>query len=677
MTSTSPGAQRGDVLHHRASRDAIQPRWRNPRPAQIFLQAHPWRRHLADSRQPHTRQIAQPEIRPRRASYQQERIAGYDLGETDQIAAWDQLVGLHHPHRPAPADIDAAVEQSARRVAGPWCGDETNLHPGRRVSVLRKRHVERRIEQSAQRFLQNDRHPRIPFGRRPHTLARSALSPVPHYRLTRRAGIEAPTTRACPGCETGGICLSLAATAPSSARRWVACIVLLAGGFLPPADFFIVNVTLSSIHETLHASPAQVQLVISGYAASYAVFLATAGRLGDLYGRRLMFLLGMAGFTVMSALCGLATSAWVLDVSRVGQGVMAALLVPQVLGAMPTLFDDERGLARAMSAYGLMMGLAAAIGQAGGGAIVAWSPFGLGWRGVFLMNLPICVIVLIIAWFVVPETSTSRRTKPDLGGIALLSLTLACLILPSVEGHELGWPAWTIGALFAVPFLLAAFLAWEARLSRVGGAPLFDLALLRIGSFRRGVIVASLFFFTAPFYLLFGLYEQEGRGIAPLFTGLAFLPYGIGFFAGSMASAPARARPASQVAHHRHGDRGRRLRRSGHRRGARMAALGGRRDGVHRRFRPGHRLAAPLQRRAEPHAGGQGGRRVRRDQYDAADWRLGRRGGDRQRVLYGTARRDRRAGLCACVRCRDDRGGRGADTGDAGDDAARLMGLRD
>ncbi len=336
--------------------------------------------------------------------------------------------------------------------------------------------------------------------------------------------------------------MSLAATAPSSARRWVACIVLLAGGFLPPADFFIVNVTLSSIHETLHASPAQVQLVISGYAASYAVFLATAGRLGDLYGRRLMFLLGMAGFTVMSALCGLATSAWVLDVSRVGQGVMAALLVPQVLGAMPTLFDDERGLARAMSAYGLMMGLAAAIGQAGGGAIVAWSPFGLGWRGVFLMNLPICVIVLIIAWFVVPETSTSRRTKPDLGGIALLSLTLACLILPSVEGHELGWPAWTIGALFAVPLLLAAFLAWEARLSRVGGAPLFDLALLRIGSFRRGVIVASLFFFTAPFYLLFGLYEQEGRGIAPLFTGLAFLPYGIGFFAGSMASAPARAR---------------------------------------------------------------------------------------------------------------------------------------
>jgi MFS family permease len=338
------------------------------------------------------------------------------------------------------------------------------------------------------------------------------------------------------------VSLTAIATRPSPARRWLACIVLLAGGFLPPADFFIVNVTLSSIHETLHATPAQLQLVISGYAASYAVFLATAGRLGDLYGRRLMFLIGMAGFTMTSALCGFATSTWVLDLSRIGQGATASLLVPQVLGAMPTLFDDDRGLARAMSAYGLMMGLAAAIGQAGGGAIVAWSPFGLGWRGIFLMNLPICVIVLIIAWFVVPETSTSRRTRPDIGGITLLSLTLACLILPSVEGHERGWPAWTIGALMAAPFLLAAFVAWEARLSRLGGAPLFDLALLRIGSFRRGVIVASLFFFTAPFYLLFGLYQQEGRGTDPLFTGLAFLPYGIGFFVGSMASAPAPAR---------------------------------------------------------------------------------------------------------------------------------------
>lgn len=349
------------------------------------------------------------------------------------------------------------------------------------------------------------------------------------------------------GANTGETPVSLTAITvrPSLAQRWTACVVLLAGAFLPPADFFIVNVTLPSIHETLHASPAQVQLVISGYAAGYAVFLATGGRLGDLYGRRRMFLWGMAGFTLTNALCGLAGSALLLVVARVAQGITASLLVPQVLGAMPTLFDDERGLARAMSAYGIMMGLAAAAGQFGGGVIVAWSPWDLGWRGVFLLKLPVCVAVLVLAWFAVPETSSSHRSRLDLGGIVLLSAALGALILPLVEGRQLHWPAWTIIGLAAVPPLLGAFVVWEARLTRLGGAPLFDLLLLRIDSFRRGAIVASLFFFTTPFYLLFGLYQQEGRGVDPLFTGLAFLPYGIGLFAGSMASAPlpARVRP--------------------------------------------------------------------------------------------------------------------------------------
>jgi MFS family permease len=328
------------------------------------------------------------------------------------------------------------------------------------------------------------------------------------------------------------------ATAPSSARRWVACVVLLAGGFLPPADFFIVNVTLSSIHEALHATPAQVQLVISGYGAAYAVFLVTGGRLGDLYGRRRMFLLGMAGFTLTNVLCGLATSALVLVAARVAQGVTAALLVPQVLGAMPTLFDDERGLARAMNAYGIMMGIAAVAGQFGGGALVAWSPWDLGWRGVFLLKLPVCLAVLAAAWMAVPETNTPGRSRLDGGGIVLLSAMLACLILPLVEGRQLHWPPWTIAGLALAPVLLTAFLGWEARFARRGGMPLLDLGLLRIPSFRRGAAVAVLFFFTTPFYLLFGIYLQEGRGINPLSTGLAFLPYGLGSFAGSICSAP-------------------------------------------------------------------------------------------------------------------------------------------
>ncbi|MDE2581848.1 MAG: MFS transporter [Rhodospirillales bacterium] len=328
-------------------------------------------------------------------------------------------------------------------------------------------------------------------------------------------------------------------------RRWVMLAVLLAGGFLPPVDFFIVNVALPSIQHGLRASPAEVQLVISGYAAAYAVFLVTGGRLGDLYGRRRMFILAMLGFTATSALAGLAASAGLLVLARVGEGLAAALLAPQVLGAIRALHDapgQEAALARALSLYGAMMGLAAATGQLGGGVLVAWSPLGLGWRAVFLVNLPIGALAIAGAWAFLPETSAEVRPRLDLGGAALLSAALAALVLPLSEGRGQGWPPWTFAMLAAAPFLLWAFLRHEDRVGPRGGMPLLDLELLRIPGFRRGVLVASLFFFTSPFYLLFAIERQDGAGLDPLHTGLAILPYGIGLFLGPLASAPLLAR---------------------------------------------------------------------------------------------------------------------------------------
>ncbi len=184
----------------------------------------------------------------------------------------------------------------------------------------------------------------------------------------------------------------------TGARRWAALVVLLAGGFLPPLDFFIVNVALSSIHESLRASPAELQLVISSYASAYAVFLITGGRLGDLYGRKRCFLIGLIGFTVASLGCGLAPSAPVLLISRFVQGASAAIIQPQVLGSIRALFPDERALARAMSAYGIMMGMAGAIGQFSGGALIQWDPAGLGWRTVFLLPLPVCALILLLGY---------------------------------------------------------------------------------------------------------------------------------------------------------------------------------------------------------------------------------------------------------------------------------------
>ena len=328
----------------------------------------------------------------------------------------------------------------------------------------------------------------------------------------------------------------------SHAGRWLAFIVLVVGGLLPSVDFFIVNVSLPSIHTSLGANPAEVQLVVSGYAASYAVFLITGGRLGDLYGRRRLFMIGMAGFLATNALCGLAITPAQLVIGRILQGVTAALLAPQVLGSIRALFPGESELASALSFYGIMMGLAACLGQFSGGALVEWSPFDLGWRTVFLAKLPIGIPVLLLGWWLIPETSGSRRQRLDIGGAALISLALACLVLPLSEGRQQGWPLWTFIMLAAVPVLGLAFLRFEDRLTARGGSPLLDLGLVAIPSFRRGVLVGTLFFFTTSFYVLFSIYQQEGYGTDPLHTGLAILPYGIGLFVGPLVSGPLPAR---------------------------------------------------------------------------------------------------------------------------------------
>ena len=330
----------------------------------------------------------------------------------------------------------------------------------------------------------------------------------------------------------------------TGALRWVALVVLLAGGFMPPLDFFIVNVALSSIHESLGATPAELQLVISGYACGYGVFLITGGRLGDLYGRKRCFLIGLAGFSLASLGCGIAASPVELVIARIIQGSAAAVLLPQVLGSIRALFPDERELARAMSGYGVMMGMAAAIGQFSSGALLQWNPAGLGWRAIFLLSLPVCAATLLLGWKIVPETGGGGGVRLDLGGAALISLTLAAIVVPLSVGREHGWPAWVVAVLAAVPLLIVAFVRYERRLTRLGGMPLVDLALLQIASFRRGVLVAALFFFTTSFYLLFGLYQQEGRGLPPLQVGLAIVPYGVGLFVGPLISAPlVRLRP--------------------------------------------------------------------------------------------------------------------------------------
>jgi EmrB/QacA subfamily drug resistance transporter len=319
-------------------------------------------------------------------------------------------------------------------------------------------------------------------------------------------------------------------------RRWLALPVLLTGAFLPPLDFFIVNVALPSIRQALHASAAQTQFVISAYAAIYAVCLITGGRLGDLFGRRRLFLLGIAGFVLASLLCGLAWSPDALLAGRLLQGLAAAALAPQVLASIRVMFPLAEQ-PRALALYAATFGLAATLGQVLGGALIAAGWWGMSWQWIFLVNLPVGIAAFAGGLLFLRESREPHAMRLDLGGVGLLSLALAALIYPLVQGREQGWPLWTYATLIASLLLFALFLRFEARVARRGGTPLVDVSLLRHADFALGIVVTLGFYLTSAFMFTFAVYLQ-GLGLDALRTGLATLPFTLGYLVASVAAAP-------------------------------------------------------------------------------------------------------------------------------------------
>jgi EmrB/QacA subfamily drug resistance transporter len=319
------------------------------------------------------------------------------------------------------------------------------------------------------------------------------------------------------------------------ARRWFALPALLTGAFLPVLDFNVVNPALPAIRQNLGATSSEAQFVISAYAATYAVFLITGGRLGDLFGRKRMFLLGVAGFTLASVLCGIAWSPFVLITGRILQGLTATVMAPQVLASIRVLFPSaEQG--RALALYGATFGLANICGQVLGGVLVSSQPFGLAWQAIFLINVSIGLAALIGSMLFLGDSRAERAQRLDIGGIVLLSLTLGLLVYPLVEGRESGWPAWMVAMLVASPIALVASIRFEARLSARGGDPLVALSLFRNGGFAIGLVMALFFYTLSSFYLTFAVYLQSGLHRSPLEAGLATLPFAVGYFASSLAS---------------------------------------------------------------------------------------------------------------------------------------------
>jgi EmrB/QacA subfamily drug resistance transporter len=304
--------------------------------------------------------------------------------------------------------------------------------------------------------------------------------------------------------------------------RWRALPVLMAGTFMIVLDFFIVNVALPSMQSRLHAGPGTVEWVVAGYGLTFSTFLITAGRLGDRIGRRRLFAIGMAVFTVASAACGLAPDAPFLVAARCAQGIGAALIGPSILAIIGVTYTGSDRV-RAISVYGTVMGLAAVSGQLIGGLLIQANPAGLGWRAVFLINLPVAAAALALTSRLVPESRAGSAGKLDLTGTALATLGLTAVVLPLVEGRQYGWPAWTIACLILSPFLLGAFVWSQRRRTRLGVTPLLDIGMFKERAFAAGLLTQlGLWCGQASFFLVLALYLQEGRGLDPLDAGLVF-----------------------------------------------------------------------------------------------------------------------------------------------------------
>jgi EmrB/QacA subfamily drug resistance transporter len=311
--------------------------------------------------------------------------------------------------------------------------------------------------------------------------------------------------------------------------------ILLLGGFITVFDLFVVNVAIPSMQADLGVSFAGIGFVIAGYELAFGVLLIAGGRLGDRHGRRRLFALGMAGFAVTSFLCGIAPDATSLIVVRLLQGATGAILFPQVYALLRVMYDDA-GRRRAFGLLGMTLGLAAITGQVFGGLIVESDLFGLGWRIIFLINLPIGIIALLSAQ-IIPESRSPGAMGVDWPGIGLATAGLLLLLLPLLEGTNVGWPLWTWISMAASIVLLATFLAWEHLIAKRGGDPAIDLALFRNTGFSAGSLVVLLIYSTSTsLFLCFALLVQSGLGLTPFAAGMLFAPASVGFVAASLVA---------------------------------------------------------------------------------------------------------------------------------------------
>jgi EmrB/QacA subfamily drug resistance transporter len=319
-------------------------------------------------------------------------------------------------------------------------------------------------------------------------------------------------------------------------RAWLALAVLLAGMFMSLLDTTIVNVALPTIRDSIGASEATLSWIISGYALAFGLVLIPAGRIGDRFGHKWVFFVGLLIFTAASLAAGLAQDSTQLVIARVVQGIGGGIFFPPVTAFIQLMFPPlKRG--KAFAIMGATIGISAALGPVVGGLLIQALGEETGWRWIFAVNLPLGILALIAAALLLPSGAEGKKASTDAVGLLLVSAALVALLVPLIQGQDEGWPLWTYLSLASGVVLLVLFALWERRLAARGVEPLVPPHLFSHPSFTGGVILALVYFaaFTSIFFTI-SIFWQEGLGHTALESGLVSVPFAIGSIVGASQS---------------------------------------------------------------------------------------------------------------------------------------------
>ena len=313
----------------------------------------------------------------------------------------------------------------------------------------------------------------------------------------------------------------------ATAGRTAALISLLLASTMELIDTTIVNVALPTIERDLGASGSQLQWMVAAYPLAFAVALVTGARLGDAFGRKRLFIVGLVTFTVMSAACGLAPDADWLVVARALQGLGAAAMIPQVMSSIQVMYAPEER-AKAMGAFTGLAGLATVAGPVLGSILTEADIAGSGWRPIFLVNIPVGLVALAAALRFIPESRTDQRPDLDPAGVLVLGGSLLAVLYPLTMGREEGWPAWVFATIAVGLAVLVAFGRRQWRAERRGGEPLVALSLYRNRGFAGGsLVLVVLFVSMSAYFLAQTIWFQTGLHWSVLKAGLVGLPFAV------------------------------------------------------------------------------------------------------------------------------------------------------